>query len=426
MKPFNSTKFIALSSLLLYSNATFAYLDPGSGSAIVGVITATIGSIWFSLKSLFYRLKGQTNANDIINIDEKSIVLFSEGKAYWGTFKLLVDELIQQKITFRYFTLDMHDPALEIDNKYMQSKRLSLGSINMAEINNVKAKCVISTTPNIGCPSYPVKKSPQNDRLIHVFHHVGDISIYKKNSLDFYDEVILVGDFQELAIRELEKLRGLKEKTLVSLGALYLDELVKNKFTPPEETKANNKPTVLIGSSWGKKGCLQNYGTEFINQLANAGFRVIIRPHPQSVKSETEFLNQCKKSTIHPNITWDSAVSPSQSMYESDILISDTSSLRFDYAFLYEKPIITLEIDNNNLSEFEHADLDSNWYKQAALQIGAVVDQNSIAQISDIVSSTLAIDMSSDIKAFKEKTVVNFGVSAPKIVQYVDKVNRES
>ena len=34
----------------------FAYLDPGSGSALVGTIIAVAGAALYSLKSFFYRL----------------------------------------------------------------------------------------------------------------------------------------------------------------------------------------------------------------------------------------------------------------------------------------------------------------------------------------------------------------------------------
>ena len=34
----------------------FAYLDPGSGSALVGTLFAIVGAVAYSLKSLFYRI----------------------------------------------------------------------------------------------------------------------------------------------------------------------------------------------------------------------------------------------------------------------------------------------------------------------------------------------------------------------------------
>ena len=44
-------------------------------------------------------------------------------------------------------------------------------------------------------------------------------------------------------------------------------------------------------------------------------------------------------------------------MRKSDLLISDTSSIRFDYYFIYKKPIITLEINDFNMKEYEYHDL---------------------------------------------------------------------
>ncbi len=81
-KNIKSVSVVALTALMFLSNSAFAYLDPGSGSAIVGVITATVCSIWFSIKSLCYRFKGQTDSSNAVEIDEQSLVLFSEGKAY--------------------------------------------------------------------------------------------------------------------------------------------------------------------------------------------------------------------------------------------------------------------------------------------------------------------------------------------------------
>ncbi|WP_375748239.1 CDP-glycerol glycerophosphotransferase family protein [Vibrio sp. HN007] len=418
-----STQYQLLFALFiaLHSNHAHAYLDPGSGSAIVGLITAAIGSVWFSIKSLFYRIKGNNILDDEITIGDESIVIFSEGKAYWSTFKPLINRLIEQEVPFRYFTLDMYDPALTIDNKCMSSKLLSLKSINLSEINKVKARCVISTTPNIGTPGYPVKKSPYIEKLIHVFHHVGDISIYKKYSLDNYDEVIMAGDFQKKAIRKIESLRDLKKKKLISLGVPYLDDLYSS--TSRTDKAKNKNTTILVGSSWGSKGCLRQYGVDFINKLANAGYNVIVRPHPQSAKSEPEFIDKCKEATSHTNVIWDEVPSPSHSMNESDLLISDTSAIRFDYAFLHEKPIITLDIPKDKLSEFELSDLNESWYESASLRIGRVLNKDSVCHLNEIVDETLRSNFISDIRTFRQETVQNFGNSAPHVVDYILKAN---
>ena len=415
-----SFKVVLLMLALLHSESAFAYLDPGSGSAIISVITATIGSLWHSLKSVFYRLIGESSSSQPLISKDNCLVVFNEGKAYWGTFRPLIEELIKEKIPFRYLTLDLHDPALKIESQYMQSKRLSLNPFSLAELKNIKAPIMVSTTPNIGSKGYPIGKPAGVRDLIHVFHHVGDVSIYKRHSLDHYDSVILVGDFQEKSIRNLEKLRNLNQKKLVSLGLLYLDDLYQN--LPPSKCLPEDRSTILIGSSWGKKGCLQTYGTAFINALANAGFNIIIRPHPQSAVSEPTFIAQCKRETKSPHIKWDGQISPSAAMHKSQLLISDTSSLRFDYAFLYEKPIITLEISRGNLTEFEAIDLEEHWHESAAYKIGTIANGETIMNIVDIVNDEINNRSSSDLVKFREQTVMNFGKCAPNIVNYLNKL----
>lgn len=419
----NIKKTIIFLTFSLHAPSVFAYLDPGSGSALVGFFSTMIGSLWFALVTVYYRLKSPSSHADNFEIDDKSIVLFSEGGAYWGTFRPLVSELLKQKIVFRYFTLDFNDPALKIDSQYMKSKRLSLNSLNLSQINTLRANCLIATTPNIGVPNYPIKKSPYVGLLIHIFHHLGDISIYKKNSLDYYDYVILGGDFQKKAIRQLENKRKLKKKPLVPLGLLYLDDLDKSAIYMDGYRTRRRKKTILIGSSWGEKGCLRHFGTDFISKLANAGFDIIIRPHPQSLKTEPEFLNKCRKELNSHDIRWDMKIDPSQSMHESDILISDTSSLRFDYACLYSKPVITLNIPKENLLAYERADLIESWYETASYQIGPVIGHESMFRIDLVVAEILDTYQALDHPVFKKEIVQNFGNCASAIVNHLVQLN---
>lgn len=194
---------------------------------------------------MFYGLRGKKSNTKSSIFTKDTIVLFSEGKAYWGTFRPLVDELIKQKIHFRYRTLDLYDPALTIENPYMQSKRLSISSLSLTELAKIEAPIMISTTPNIGCDGYPLPKPKKVQNLVHVFHHVGDLSSYKRHSLDHYDSAILVGEFQTKSIRDIEKLRGLKPKKLMTLGLPYLDDLYEHR--PEEKNQTLRKQLFLSG-----------------------------------------------------------------------------------------------------------------------------------------------------------------------------------
>ena len=411
--------------LALWASPVYAYLDPSSGSALISALVAGAAGFIYACKSLFYRFFGKS-IEEPSSEHEYGIVIFNEGKIYWGTFRLIVEELIRKKVHFRYLTLDLFDPGLEIENPYMDSQLLRKNRSGYTFIERINAPVMISTTPNIGTFGYPLKRPQNVDNLIHVFHSVADISVYKKMSLDSYDCVILAGEFQAKSIREIEKKRSLPQKELVVLGLPYLDDLdEKVKAMPPK--KKSHKPIILIGSSWGQKGCLQVYGTDFIRPLAKAGYSVLIRPHPQSYISEVDFIAQCQKDLANlPNVKWDNNLSPFNAMRDSNLLISDTSSIRFDYAFLFNKPVITLDIPRLNLAEFEGEDVDECWSNQASKKIGTVVDKSNVDNLNQIVTETLGSNSIENMEVLRDKFVVNWSRSSEKIVAYLlDKIQQQ-
>ncbi len=343
-------------------------------------------------------------------------IIFGEGREYRDTFQPIIAALIKKKISFRYFTFDVHDEALTIDSPFMHSKLLRKNILGFSRLSKSIAPVMLATSPNIGTKSYPFDRPAKVKNLVHVFHSVADISYYKKGSLDHYDSVLLVGDFQINAIRTIEKKRNLKRKELVTMGLPYLDKLYQNR----KNNLAYDKNTLLVGSSWGEKGCLQTYGLGFIIELARAGYEIIIRAHPYSYQIEADFIRTCEKETEkYKNITWDREISPGDSMQKSSLLISDTSSLRFDYAFTYEKPVISLEVPRENLFLFEADDLAEIWGEQATHEIGSFIKKSEIKTLTKIVEKTLLQNTNLDLKEFRQKTIKNLGNSSEYIADYL-------
>ena len=201
----------------------------------------------------------QTNFADFINAEnkkendaeekrERSLVIFSEGKNYWGTYKPIIDALLAKGQPFTYYSMDIHDPALTIENDLMNSKYIGNGTMAFAKMNNLEADILLTTTPNIGTENYPIKKSAKIGSLIHVWHSFGDYTYawYHHGSLDHFDEVLTAGDYMDPQIRLIEQKRGLKEKKLVALGVPYLDELAKERTGINAETDGK---TILIAPS---------------------------------------------------------------------------------------------------------------------------------------------------------------------------------
>ena len=331
------------------SNNAYAYLDPASGNAIVSFFIALFGAGVFFVKSVFYRVFSRTPLTPLSSepaTEEQSLpLIFSEGKTYWTTFKPIVEEFIRRKIHFRYISLDVHDPGLVIDSVFMHSQLFSKNRIGFAKLANLRANVMLSTTPNIGSQGYPLARPAGVLNLVHVFHAMVDLSCYRKGSLDFYDSVLMTGLHEERSIRLVEEARGLPQKRLMVAGLPCLDDLNRQKIELEKSDFATDKSktTVLVAPSWGAKGCFSEYGTAFIKTLSATNHHVIIRLHPHSHTFEPNSVKRWLAETKDlPGVVWDDNTFGTRSMTQADILISDASSIRFDFAFLYEKPVISL------------------------------------------------------------------------------------
>lgn len=404
-------------------STAYAYLDPGSGNALIYMALSFFGAIVFSLKSLFYRIMGKKiSAEDEQALEENqhNIVIFNEGKIYWNTFKPVVEALLRKNAIFSYYTMDINDPCLEMDEANMNNRYIGNGTRAFVKISKLKADIVLSTTPNIGTEGYPVARSKSIKKLVHVFHAFDDSACYHRGSLDNYDAVMLVGEFQKPSIRKLENLRGLPPKELYEAGLPYFDVLEEKKMSYPKQVETSNVKTILVAPSWGVKGCLSQYGSKFISLLARAGFYVIIRPHPQSLKAESELLAQIKNElSSFENVEWDFNADGLLSMQRADLLISDTSAVRVDFLFLYQKPIITLEMPFENMTDFEIADLGGSWKEEALKQIGYTLEKERIEELPTIAREVMETKIPQEIIAFREKNVYNYKRSGEVIADYL-------
>ena len=160
---------------------------------------------------------------------------------------------------------------------------------------------------------------------------------------------------------------------------------------------------------------------DFVVALAKAEYEVVIRPHPQSFSAEPDFIASCQKVTEpYSNVRWDCETIGSVAMEESDVLISDTSSIRFDYAFLYGKPVITLDIPRGKQTEYEGQFQSEIWTDVAAGRLGRVLGHDDISALPGIVKDILTSG-STSVREFRDQTISNLGTSAKAIVDILMK-----
>lgn len=415
---------------------SYAYLDPGTGNALLYVILSLTGAVFYFLKGIFYKAIKKNPSHSSINeikmsfSQHDSIVIFNEGKAYWHIFKPVVEKLIEKKQRFSYYTMDIKDPCLLIDNQYMNNRFIGEGNVAYVKMGNLSANIVLSTTPNIGTDGYPLPRSENIKKLVHISHGFNDLSYYHKGSLDHYDAVMLVGDFEIPIIRKLETIRGVPKKELYPAGLPYMDELIKNANQCKSNSAKSNRCfdfqniTVLLAPSWGRKGFLNCYGTDFIELLADKGFNLILRPHPQSLKVEKKLIKNIeKKLKKYSNVVWDFNPDGTESFQTADILISDTSGIRLDFALVYQKPFITIPISfsQETLQDFEVSDIGYSWNEEAmkAIGYGYTLHESELDRLDEVITDVLNKKDNKAILEFRDNNIYNLGKSGEIIADYL-------
>ena len=419
--------FTSLLFILALPLPAHAYLDPGTGNVLVYVCISLVGALIYASKSAFYALLkivgGKASESSFAKQTAETpshgtLIIFSEGKTYWNNFMPVIKELIKKKFSFTYYSMDVDDPGLTIDSPYMNSKYIGTGTWAYAKLNKAKADIMLSTTPNIGAPGYPVKRSPFVKDQIHMSHGIDSIAFYHRESLDRCNTVLMSTPIQAESIRKAEEVRHLPKKKLVAAGLPYFDVLASKL---PDPLPPTDGKTILIAPSWSTKSCIYVYGSDFIQDLAQAGYNIILRPHPQSYRVEQKMLDDLrKKLDSYKNIAWDADRDGTASMLKADLLISDTSSIRLDFALLYLRPVISLEMPIIDPERWELIDVGDSWLNTtAAYKIGTMLNKSNIGNIITETERLLREFKSEDLAHFRDQTVANFRCSGIFIADYL-------
>jgi hypothetical protein len=367
-------------------NIYFLYIDPGTGSALFSILIGAAAALYFLFHALFLKIKigfsiGKTST-DVKN--KYKYVIYSEGKQYWNVFKSIVEEFEHNKTELRFLTSSADDPVFEMSWEYAKPEYIGEGNKAFAYLNFISAEIVLMTTS--GLHVYQLKRSKAVKHYSHVLHSPADTATYRLFGLDYFDSILITGDYQKEDIRFLEKLRRLPEKQLVTVGCSYLDVYSeKIKQIPPEN---DHHFTVLVSPSWGPSALLTRYGEKLLDPLSSSGWRIIIRPHPQSKKSEAAMLERLNSRYKDcKNILWDYERENIYSLSKTDIMISDFSGIIFDYMFLRDKPVLYVNHDFDP-RPYDADDLDHElWQFRIIKEADIELQENDFPRITEIIKS---------------------------------------
>ena len=394
------------------------YIDPGTGSMLFTILIGLIGTAVYTLRLLIMKLrfklsggKAETNQNKI------PFVIFSDDKRYWTIFEPICREMDRLGKDVVYMTASEDDPALRNPYSHIKAEFIGKGNKAFARLNFLNAVIVLSTTP--GLDVYQWKRSKDVQYYVHMLHAASEIVMYRMFGIDYYDALLLSGEYQVRDVRNLEALRQLPAKELVKVGIPYMDEMIA-RYEKAGPAPAHPR-TVLLAPSWGKSALFSVYGGKILDVLLQTGYHIIVRPHPQSFTSEKAMIDELmQRYPASDQLEWNRDTDNFEVLRRSDILISDFSGVIFDFALVYDKPVIYTN-PNFDVGLYDAWWLDTPlWTTSALPRIGCELTEENMTNLRELIDTCLADPKYAEgRRAVKAETWVYPGEGTQRVVSYL-------
>ena len=186
----------------------------------------------------------------------------------------------------------------------------------------------------------------------------------------------------------MEELRGINPRDTEICGLPYFDEMKKRLAS--EGPVPDHERTVLMAPSWGESGILSRFGAKLIDALIDTGYKIIVRPHPQSYTSEKEMLDKLmSRYSNNSKVIWNKDNDNFEVLRQADILISDFSGIIFDFALVFDKPIIYTD------TRYDISPYDAYWINEpmwtfsSLPHLGLELNEDNFENIKDIIDKCI-------------------------------------
>lgn len=396
------------------------YIDPGTGSMLFTILIGLAGAAIYAARGLL--LKGKvafgSNRKAHKNDGKEEMVFFTDSKRYENIFRPLCDEMEKRGQSVLYLTASPDDPMLDKHYEHIRTEFVGEGNKAFVRMNFIKASIVLSSTP--GLDVYQWKRSRDADWYVHVLHAPNDVTMYRMFGLDYYDAVLVSGEYQIHQLREMERQRGLPEKEAVMAGLPGMDDQYR-RLLDVGRSESKAETTVLLAPSWGPRGLLTVYGKRFLEKLLETDYHIIVRPHPQSMISEKEMINTLRKEfPDNERLEWNFDNDNFDVLNRSDILVSDFSGVMFEFTLVFGKPLIYTDVS------FDKEPYDAGWLEEepwtftSLPRLGMQLTEDNFDHIKEMIESCLnSAALKEGREQARQETWANIGHSAEVIAEYL-------
>jgi hypothetical protein len=341
---------------------------------------------------------------------EKQIVFYAEGISCWTHFRSVIETLGQKGQQICYVTSCDADPILSNPPSHIKPFYIGDGMARMLFFETLQADLLIMTMPDL--QNLEIKRSKAHPvHYAYLFHSpVSSHMIYRNGAFDHFDSILCVGPHHMEEIRATEALHESKPKQLFPHGYARIDELLELNAKHESPSQSGDAKSILVAPSWGPTGIIETMGERLVGLLLDYGYGVVLRPHPMTKKNDPESLEQIQnKYGEHDRFTYDADVSMTQSLLETDVMISDYSGVALEYAFGLEKPVVFIDVPRKIRNE-EYEKVPCVPLEVAIRStIGTIIAPDDLDRLPSKIKELFSQDVSSTIRNERDKYIFNPG-----------------
>lgn len=330
-----------------------------------------------------YTNKEKADYKRFLNCQGKKIVFYSEKNGFYKYYKNIIEEIIRRtNIVIHYITSDPEDEVFQMEGE--QFKPYYIGENRMIVLMmKMETEIMVMTTPDLD--NFQLKRSyvKKDIEYIYVPHDVNSSNLtFHKNALDHYDTIFTSGPINKKEIAEREQKFELPAKNLIEWGSCVIDNMITAYEKMVSESAGTDnttaKKTVLIAPSWQKDNILDSCIEQMLEQLIKTNYHIIVRPHPQYVRHFEARIDALAEKYKEYDVEFQKNFSSNKTVYMADLLVTDWSSISFEYSFSTLKPVLfvntPMKVVNEDFKELQTVPIDL----ELRDKIGISVETDSI------------------------------------------------
>ena len=348
---------------------------------------------------------------------EKELVFYSEASGFYKYFQHFIEYILENSdITVHYLTSDINDQVFKIDTPRFETYFCSSHGM-ITTFMKMDSDIMAMTMADLEVYHYKRSLVRKDIEYIYIDHGLGSCNLTLRNgALNHFDTIFCYSKDYNEEVRATERVYSLKEKTLVNVGFGLLDMLIENYNS--SKRAESTRPQILIAPSWQKDNLLDYCLAPLLDGLFELNADIILRPHPEFIKRFPDRMNGMFKKYEGKINSGDFEIqtdfSSNSTVYNSDLVITDWSSIALEYSFTTKKPSLfintPMKVMNPEWRKIEVEPMDL-WLRD---RIGVSLDTDKLSDVGRIVQDLLdrRDEYRSDIEKIMSEHLYNMGGTA--------------